>query len=387
MVRVRALLGNRHRAGNEHDREAGPDGMSRSEIGDAASRQKRVGTVKVVLGVFFFAVLIGLGGCTDDETPPATDYEKWNVVQTLGANSVAVGGIESNSANTGGVLYVYGAGVAVTHHIGLESQAPVGSVGDVFRGGTGDIYVLGSWQAPYSTRLLHYDNTAWSVSGSYEFGGGGGAYWSDGSYTLVGGNGSIYTVTANDTIQVQTDSTDLLWGVAGISKDDYWVVGLAGTILHVLHGELDATYSFSPVRMVGICCLPDGTVYSVGDGGTIVEIAGGVASVDDGSASGDLISVWGCSQDCIYIGGSEGLYRRDGDAWAEVETGKSARYLDVTGSGPDDVFAIAFIESSEEPGRGSNYLLHFDGTRWSEVLRREHDAGKPEKGKAIAAPW
>jgi hypothetical protein len=69
-------------------------------------------------------------------------------------------------------------------------------------------------------------------------------------------------------------------------------------------------------------------------------------------------ALWATARDDVWAAGAEGaLLHFDGTAWTRVESGTTRDLLEITGSGPDDVWAV-----------GDDVVIHYDGSSWSEVL-------------------
>lgn len=89
------------------------------------------------------------------------------------------------------------------------------------------------------------------------------------------------------------------------------------------------------------------------------------AVFDDGKLDRALLSVWGTSENSVYVvggplknSGKEALaLHYDGNAWTDLQTGGADSFWWVTGSGDDDVWMVG------ENGR----VTHFDGTTLEEM--------------------
>lgn len=101
-----------------------------------------------------------------------------------------------------------------------------------------------------------------------------------------------------------------------------------------------------------------GTVYLVGDFGTLITINGSNVTLEDVDQSTALTAVWGNSQNDIWVCGNAGLMLHfDGESWTEVESGTSTTLTSIFGTAEDDIYAV---------GRNGT-IIHYDGTEWSEV--------------------
>lgn len=84
-------------------------------------------------------------------------------------------------------------------------------------------------------------------------------------------------------------------------------------------------------------------------------------------------SIYGFSQDDIWMGGNDGkLYHFDGNEWAlsfryDVEGMRGANMRSIWGNSPDDIYVAGNIQPESGPPWES-FLLHFDGNRWNELV-------------------
>ena len=84
-----------------------------------------------------------------------------------------------------------------------------------------------------------------------------------------------------------------------------------------------------------------GTVWSVGDGGLVVHVSGGVATKVDVGVTADLRDVWGAAPDDIWVVGAAGtMLRYDGHKWAPVTTPETGTLRRVWGTSSSDVWAV-----------------------------------------------
>ncbi len=110
-------------------------------------------------------------------------------------------------------------------------------------------------------------------------------------------------------------------------------------------------------------------VYAVGENSTLLRLVGPMdweaVPVDSIPGCGDLLSVWGSSDQDIYVAGCDNeLLHFDGTQWHKIAMANP--YVDITavsGTGPDNIYAGGFIPG--ESPVGTSY--HFDGVVWSEL--------------------
>lgn len=110
-------------------------------------------------------------------------------------------------------------------------------------------------------------------------------------------------------------------------------------------------------------------VFAVGDNSTLLYrvdlMEWAAVPVDSIPGCGDLLSVWGSSDQDIYVAGcDDDLLHFDGTQWHKIAMANP--YVDITavsGTGPDNIYAGGFVPG-ESPS-GTSY--HFDGAVWSEI--------------------
>ncbi|MCC7384805.1 MAG: hypothetical protein IT384_23350 [Deltaproteobacteria bacterium] len=173
-----------------------------------------------------------------------------------------------------------------------------------------------------------------------------------------------------------------LWWVHGFTGGPVFVVGEGGAIARSNNGAWEVMDSGHPgTTFYGVWAASPSDVWAVGG-----EFLGATSSVTrqgdvivhyDGtrwnrvrlpyldskpmSAQKNLFKVWGTRADRVFIVGDGGLaLHYDGASWAKHETGVTgAPLFTVSGRGENDVWAIG--------GLGAPALIHWDGSRWSEV--------------------
>jgi len=91
-----------------------------------------------------------------------------------------------------------------------------------------------------------------------------------------------------------------------------------------------------------------------------------------------LYNIYGVAEDDVWMGGNDGkIYHFDGTDWSLFytysPTGLSnARITDISGTSPDNVYAVGIIVPNEIDGWVS-FILHFDGSNWREILATDFE--------------
>lgn len=118
-------------------------------------------------------------------------------------------------------------------------------------------------------------------------------------------------------------------------------------------------------------------VWAVGDT-SIIRCGGAGGCVNQPSGGvGPLNGIWGSSAtNLIAVGGGGRITRYNGTSWSPMQSGTSRNLARVSGTGPNDVWAV-----------GDSVLLHFDGTSWSNVPMTgdlEHARSRVPSGLQLA---
>ncbi len=103
---------------------------------------------------------------------------------------------------------------------------------------------------------------------------------------------------------------------------------------------------------------PKGTLFAVGDSGTIISYDNGEIRFMDSGVEKDLNSVFGINQENIFAVGEEGvILRYDGARWLRLASDTDKSLYGVWGSSESDFFAA---------GRKGT-ILHYNGTNWQKM--------------------
>ena len=163
-------------------------------------------------------------------------------------------------------------------------------------------------------------------------------------------------ITAND-----------LYAVWGSSTTDVWVVGVAGTVLHF---DGNAWTAFAPITARALTAVwgsgPSDvwtTAYTIGGGGgQLFHYNGTVWSADTTTIPGNtaLGALWGTSASNVWTGGDGGyLLHFDGSHWTQVASSADRAIDGMWGSGASDIWAVLDGTGSAGP------IIHYNGSSWS----------------------
>jgi hypothetical protein len=150
-----------------------------------------------------------------------------------------------------------------------------------------------------------------------------------------------------------------LQGSWSYSKDDAWLVGLAGLIVRWTSGVWSSVESGTTADLRAVWGWDSRDAWAVGDGGTIVRWDGLRWSVVSSPVSADLNSVFGSAADDVWAVGKQGTFVHwDGAVWASVAAA-SAAGASMTGlwaASRTQVWAV-----------GDAGILQWDGVAWTKV--------------------
>lgn len=173
----------------------------------------------------------------------------------------------------------------------------------------------------------------------------------------------------NDFSGQAVDDAKLLHWVHAFSDDEAFLVGKAGTVLHMQGGVFEKQPTPTEQDLWGVWGATVDDVWAVGGDGQ----KQGHATVlhYDGESWSEaqlptlerphvwaFYKVWGSSADDVYVvGQSGGVLHFDGESFEELGLGTAEDLISVWGTGPDRVAVVG--------GRGSGVLATFDGQDWT----------------------
>jgi len=196
--------------------------------------------------------------------------------------------------------------------------------------------------------------------------------------TLVpeGGQAMILQYNGDTWSRMPTPSgTPTLWWVYGLSAEDVWAVGEAGTILH-FNGTMWAVIaSGGAYTLWGIWGATPTDLWAVGGSvdsstpSTILHYDGSDWSEVPGVGQHDefFFKVWGSAANDVYVIGDGGaLLHYDGKDWARLESGTTERLITVNGTGRNDVWVVGGL-GNDDIGLFESVLLHKTESGWSRL--------------------
>jgi hypothetical protein len=154
-----------------------------------------------------------------------------------------------------------------------------------------------------------------------------------------------------------------LSSVWGSARNDYWVVGERGVMLHYDGHAWNRTDSGTVADLHAVHGLTSDDVWAVGDWGTIIHWDGHAWQQVMSGTTAMLTDVLPFDRrDAWAVGLDGGILHWDGSAWHPTPSGTVNGLLHLAASGPHDLWAV---------GR-DGAILHGDGTRWTTSLVTGH---------------
>jgi hypothetical protein len=287
-----------------------------------------------------------------------------------------------------------------------------------------EIYAWSDTTSGYDRAYYRYNGTSWSEIGRLRVTQGGSRMWATpgAAYTVgflsrveratstgpsvisyqpslydvsVSGPTNAFAVGANtflaryngtkwlvDPPPVNTRTTRILTGVWTDGASRAWAVGTGSTIFRwdgtVWNRVSDSTAAVGPQDNYWGVWGSGTDAWAVGEN-AIVHCRVQQACTVESSGGGAMLGIWGSSATNIFAVGDNGrIMRYNGTTWTQVTSNTTRRLARVTGSGPNDAWAI-----------GDSVLLHFDGTSWttmqsdsigdSDALRHHHVPSQSER--------
>ncbi len=159
---------------------------------------------------------------------------------------------------------------------------------------------------------------------------------------------------------VPSATSQRLRGIWGAASNDFYVVGLAGTLLHYDGTQLSAiTPALTDQDLNGVWGSSSTDVFAVGANGVIVHYDGTTFATQTWPTNPTLAAVWGSGASDVYAVGVSGTILHYDGSWASVTSPTASALLAVWGSSAADVYAAG------APNGGSPTVLHYNGTMWS----------------------
>ena len=174
-------------------------------------------------------------------------------------------------------------------------------------------------------------------------------------------------------IPVDVGVTEHLLGMCILDPGNVYFCGNAGTIIHFDGSQATPMESNIETDIQDIAMLNTEEGWAVGDEGVILHYTGGVWTPIEGinKLSFQDLHIFD-ADNVVFIGytviDGSSVLQWDGTAITEIYH-SGVNFLDMAATGPDDIWIVG----------GESYILHFDGTEWTEEVNT-----LPERTKMFA---
>jgi len=170
-------------------------------------------------------------------------------------------------------------------------------------------------------------------------------------------DGDLSYLYSNNVWQLQdTNTTEDLNSVFGLSTTDVIAVGDAGTILRWDGTDWSTETSGVTYDLHGVWASSTTDIFVVGMGGTALYWDG-IAWNDISPATSDALrGVWGTSPTDVFVVGSSGtVLHWNGAAWSTMVSGTTEHLLDVWGLSSSEVYAVG----------ANGEIIFYNGVGWA----------------------
>lgn len=216
--------------------------------------------------------------------------------------------------------------------------------------------------------ILHYDGTTWSKMVSPTTSTLYGIWGASASDVFaVGLNGTILHYDGSQWSQMANSDTNALYSVSGSGPDNVYAVGYNHTVLRYTGSGWNLISAQWGLTFHDVWVSSSGKAYCVADSYTCgwgcsytrrIELFDGANwSYFYSNSSQPMQSIWGSSDEDIYLGSRDMVIHYDGSSWASVPLADLWQAYDVFGLAEDDVYIVG------------NSIFHFNGIEWARQQR------------------
>ncbi|MDD5307552.1 MAG: hypothetical protein PHU25_09565 [Deltaproteobacteria bacterium] len=235
----------------------------------------------------------------------------FNTVWAVAKENVLVGGAVYDECNSEGacgqgIIYRFD---GMIWQRGFERTEDCSAIVSIWGASSDNIYAVGGYSSDSQSDISHFDGSSWSTLSS-----------SGMDQVCYLGSGHRWS-----------DIPQAIWGFA--SAEIYIYAEYCGA------DEIISTLYYFPHIFDKTC--------------SIIDVASGY------SHGRGIGSIWGSSPEDVFAVRDTGpaVYRYDGTAWSEMETGGAEELMSIWGLGPKDVYAVGL------KGR----IIHYDGDSWKSM--------------------
>ena len=280
-------------------------------------------------------------------------------------------------------VFAVGQGGAIYHYDGASwssMTSPTGQSLNAVWGASGtDVFAVGD-----SGTIIRYDGSSWSTmtspTASYLYG-----VWGESGSNLyiAGASGQVYHWDGSNWSYQGLPGYH--YGVFGFPGAPYFVAGDYGRVFRYQSGawsQIAPTATLTTYSLNGIWGSSENNIYAMGGNGSIFHYDGSTWNNESIGGNISFNRIWGLAADDIYAVGIDTsvnpalwqVYHFDGSSWSQVASGSGYTLYDVWGSQSvdvsgkaNDVYAVGGTVNVSHPPADQYYILHYDGTSWSQV--------------------
>lgn len=268
-------------------------------------------------------------------------------------------------------VYIVGGAGLTERNATILSVAGGGNFQSVWGSSTSDLYAVGDGG------VFHWNGVdSWTVQvptgADYRAVSGADAQhvWAVGETSIVRGSGSILFSSGDGTWSPAASAMPLLTNLWVASASDVYVVGVAGTVVHLISGTWRTeSIGISDAVLRAVWGSSGSDVYAVGynsAGGLIAHSIGDGMWTTTSVNALDLTSVWGSSPSDVHVGGVRSgptclLLRLDGNSWVNDATAPCSNGI-LQGSSIDQQRVTVLQDDGNVSTRTGTLWSQFDAT-------------------------
>ena len=160
--------------------------------------------------------------------------------------------------------------------------------------------------------------------------------------------------------EMNSGTTNDLFGIWGPNKSDLFVVGNNGTILHYDGLGWTTMNSGTEKHLYNLWGSANNNIFAVGQTGTILSYNGSQWALINNNTTNDLFGIWGNSANNIFAVGLNGtILHYDGNQWTPMNSPTTTDLFSIWGTSASDIYAMSADSST---------IIHYDGSQWTELV-------------------
>ena len=200
-----------------------------------------------------------------------------------------------------------------------------------------------------------------------------------------GGQCCITTAQLDAGVDQRPAPTQVLSGVGGTPDGEVWVVGAGGTVLHGTKSGLSPETSSVTTDLTSVWGAGNTEVWAVGSRGTAIRrnATGGTWSAQNhGLTQNVLYSVWLSSRTDVWAVGDRVTLHYDGSGWVAVPNPLEIG-ISVWGSADDDVWSVGRPATAS----GTPFISRFNGVAWVPTASPTNTPLQSVRGSSFGNVW